>query len=77
MRVRVSKSCGCAIRLASRASIARRSPHLGEGEAPLPACNTIPLCEEALEKAVENAFSLFCPNIHCVEQVKSASLTFR
>ena len=40
------------------------------------ACNAKALCDEALAARDANAFSLFCPNSHYVQQVKSASLTF-
>lgn len=40
------------------------------------ACHAKGLCDEMLEAGAADAFSLFCPNCHYVQQVRSSSLRF-
>lgn len=40
-------------------------------------CPNKGLCDEALESGDANRLSLFCPNSHYIQQVRSASLCFR
>ena len=41
------------------------------------ACRRKRLCDEALAAGKPEPFSLFCPNTHYIEQVRSGSLRFR
>jgi hypothetical protein len=40
-------------------------------------CPNKRLCDEALSFSDANSLSLFCPNSHYIQQVRSASLSFR
>lgn len=40
-------------------------------------CPNKRLCDEALSFGDANSLSLFCPNSHYIQQVRSASLSFR
>jgi hypothetical protein len=40
-------------------------------------CPNKRLCDEALASSDANSLSLFCPNSHYIQQVRSASLSFR
>jgi len=40
-------------------------------------CPNKRLCDEALASSDANSLSLFCPNSHYIQQVRSSSLSFR
>ncbi len=40
-------------------------------------CPFTPLCDEALAAGDAKTLSLFCPNTHYIQQLRSGSLTFR
>jgi hypothetical protein len=50
--------------------------HLEDAKERCLACNAKALCDELLKAKAADGFSLFCPNCHYVEQVRSASLRF-
>jgi hypothetical protein len=41
------------------------------------ACGVASLCEEALQNADARGFSLFCPNAHYLQHLRTASLIFK